>query len=59
MLYSNHYHLIKLSYTVKPRLSDSCLSVPSIIWIDVQKFLKQVIPVIAEHVIHRLLFNRV
>ena len=32
------------SYTVEPRLSDSCLSVPSIIRNDVQKFLKQVIP---------------
>ena len=35
--------------TVEPRLSDSrlsdsCLSVPSIIWNDVQKILKQVIP---------------
>ena len=30
--------------TVENRLSDSHLSIPSIIWSDVQKFLKQVIP---------------
>ena len=30
--------------TVEPRLSNSCLSIPSIIWNEVQKFLKQVIP---------------
>ena len=30
--------------TLEPHLSDSHLSVPSIIWNDVQKFLKQAIP---------------
>ena len=39
--------------TVEPHLS-----VPSIIRNGVQKFLKQVSPIIVEHVIHRLLFNK-
>ena len=42
------------SCIVEPCLSDSCLSVPSIIWNDVQKFLKQTV----EHMIHCLLFNK-
>ena len=39
--YSAHVHNVT---TVERRLSDSRLSVPSIIWNGVQKFLKQVIP---------------
>ena len=40
------------SGTVEPCLSDSRLSVPSIIQNDVQKFLKQIVD-------HRWLFNKV
>ena len=46
--------LCPFNNTVEPRLSDSRLSVPSIIWNGMSRNLK----LFVEHVINRLLFNK-